>query len=101
MGLPQSPACTTWCQGHERGASWDVQPGSITKTCRRTASVEADGERAVVELERFASFDDGSVAIEAATVHVVALEPLSLRFGAHLADVIGRMVEIAQQHAAA
>lgn len=101
MGIPQSPACTDWCQGHERGASWDVQSGAVTKTCRRLASVEADGERAVVELERFASHDEDGLTVEAVTVHVVALEPLSLSFGAHLAEVIGRMVEIAQRQAAA
>jgi hypothetical protein len=88
----EAPCCPPWCQEHADGDTWEVHPGSVTKTCRRV--IECDGG-AEVEVERFASIEDNQLLIEWATVQArCGDDPLDTIAALTLAETIIRAVEM-------
>lgn len=93
----EAPACPWWCTAHMCSTQpWDVQPGSVTKLCRRVVQCDrdVDGEQVAIVLERFASGDGGHLQVADVVVRVLCDAPLSIDAVGHLSGTLGRVAEM-------
>lgn len=94
------PRCPDWCEcGHD---GWELNPGAVTKTCRRVIPVSGYGYTGEVILERFADLTLPGVEIEPTIVRIESdCDQMNGQAAVLLAETIIRAADLVLERAAA